>query len=270
MNSGRIFAAIVALGCVLVTTSPAQISRAGATHLDARQVVVSVYPSRLDGVYFGAKIRHKKKWVHFSTRFDPQSVSRWLESIDRMAPPVAGEKPWQSPVLPGLGGKEGIVLVVPERGDRYWLLQQLEDQPLLIKADRQFNDTLLVALGLAGLFSGIDSAAFASGLVAPMVTEPESCQVRIISIPRPHYPFRLAAEGIEGRVEMRYIVNPDGRVDPTSLEALWATHSEFISATKEALMQGRFRPAVLDGKPIRRQVYQAISFRPEGTPAVWH
>jgi hypothetical protein len=224
----------------------------------------------LDGVYFGAKISHEKKWVSFSTRFDPQSVSRWLKSVDGMVRPAAGEKPWQSPVLAGLGGQEGIVLVVPERGDRYWLLQRLEGEPLLIRADRLFNDTLLVALQVAMPFSGIDSGAFASGLVPPMVSEPESCMVRIISIPRPHYPFRLAAEGIEGRVEMRYIVNSDGRVDPTSLEALWATHAEFIPAVKEALMQGRFRPAVLDGKPIRRQVYQAMSFRREGTPAVWH
>jgi TonB family protein len=270
MNTTWFLAEVVVLGCTLVGTTGAQISLAGATHLDAREVVVSVYPNKLDGVHFLAKIRHKKKWAHFSTRLDPQLVSRWLESIDRMPPRGAEAQQWQSPVLAGLGGKEGIVLVVPAKGDRYWLLQQLEDQPLLIKADRQFNDTLLVALQVAMPFSGIDSVAFASGLVPPLVTEPESCLVRIISIPRPYYPFSLSSKGVEGRVEMRYIVNADGRVDTTSFEALWATHPEFITAAKDALKQGRFRPAVLDGKPIRRQVYQAISFRPDGTPAVWH
>jgi hypothetical protein len=48
------------------------------------------------------------------------------------------------------------------------------------------------------------------------------------------------------------------------------SHAEFIPAVMEALMKGRFRPARLNGKPIRRQVYQGVNFRERGAPAVWH
>jgi TonB family protein len=173
-------------------------------------------------------------------------------------------------VIAGMGGKEGIVLVIPKEGDRYWVLQQLDDKPLLIRADRKFSDTLLVALRAAVPFSGIDSAAFASGLVPPLVAEADSCAVRIIHIPTPHYPARMAVGRIQGRVEVRYIVQPDGRTDPASIEALWATHAEFIPSVIAALREGRFRPASLNGQPIRRQVYQGVSFRHEGRPALWN
>jgi TonB family protein len=269
-RAGRFITELVILGCVLVSTSQGQVSRPGATHLDAREVVVSVYPDSLDGVFFQAKIHHKKKWLEFVTRFDPRSVSRWLESIDRMTPPVAAEKQRQSSVLAGLGGKEGIVLVVPQKGDHYWLLQRLEDEPLLIRADRRFNDTLLVALRAAIPFSAMDSAAFASGLVPPLAVEPDSCGIRVIHIPVPQYPSRMVLEQIEGRVEVRYIVNADGRADSTSIEPLWATHPEFIQPVIQALKEGRFRPARSNGKPIRRQVYQGVSFRREGSQGMWH
>ena len=270
MNGGRLIAELVVLGSALITTTEAQVSRPGATHLDAREVVVSVFPDSLDGMLFRAKIKHKKKWIHFITRFDPQSVSAWLESVDRMSAASATQKQPQSPALAGLGGKEGIVLVLPEKGDRYWLLQRLDDEPLLIRADQKFNDTLLVALRAAVPYSALDSAAFASGLVPPLVAEPDSCGVRIIHSPAPHYPGRMMAERTQGRVEVRYIVEADGRVDPASIEPLWASHPEFIPAVKEALKEGRFHPALFNGRPIRRQVYQAVSFREHGSPEVWH
>ncbi len=246
----------------------AQVSQPGATHLDAREVVVSVYPSKLDGIYFEARIRHKKKWHHFRTRLNPESVGAWLKSVDGMPAPTG--KPEQSPVLAGMNGTQGIVLVRSERGDRHWVLQQLDNQPLHIQADRKFSDTLLVALRAAVPLSGIDSAAFASGLVPPLVPEADSCAVSIIHIPTPKYPAQLAMERIQGRVEMRYIVQADGRIDPASIEALWASHAEFIPPAAEALKQGRFRPAVLNGQPISRQVYQAISFREQGKRPRWN
>jgi hypothetical protein len=269
-NSGAAVAATLA--CLLVTPTEAQVSRPGATHLDTREVVVSVFPDSLDGVHFDARIRHKKKWVFFSARFNPRSVSSWLESVDRLGlseatPAVQGQP--QSPVLAGLGGNEGIVLVAPKKQERDWVLQRLDDEPLLIRADRRFNDTLLVALRAAIPFSGLDSAAFASGLVAATVTEPQSCSVRIIHQPAPHYPIRMAAEQIQGRVTVRYIVGADGRPEPSSIEWLWASHAEFIRPSVEAFAQSEFRPAVLNGHPIRRRVYQSVSFRQEGSPAVW-
>ena len=77
-------------------------------------------------------------------------------------------------------------------------------------------------------------------------------------------------ERIQGRVEMRYIVQADGRIDPASIEAMWASHAEFIPPAMEALKRGRFRPAVLNGQPIRRQVYQAVTFREQGKRPRWN
>jgi hypothetical protein len=264
MRAGRVLALSVGLGSVLAHQSAAQVSRPGVTHLDAQEVVVSVIPDSLDGVHFVAKIRHKKDWAFFRARFDPAAVISWLQAVEQLSQP-------QSPVLAGLGARHGVVLVVRDKGQRHWVLQTLEkEEPLSIRADRRFNDTLLVALRFAAELSGIDSAAFASGLAAPVEEQPDSLDPAVIKIPTPIYPARLASGGVRGLVLVRYVVGADGSTETGSIEPLWASHQEFIPPVEQALAQGRFRPARLNGQPVRRRVYQDIYFRQQGMEAGWN
>lgn len=264
MRAGRVLALSIGLGSVLAHQSAAQVSRPGVTHLDAQQVVVSVFSDSLSGVYFEAKVRHKKEWVFFHARFDPAAVIDWLQAVEQLSQP-------QSPVLAGLGGRHGVVLVAGDKGKRHWVLQTLEkEKPLSIQADRKFHDTLLTALRAAAELSAIDSAAFASGLSAPVEEQPDSLDPAIIKIPTPVYPARLASSGVRGLVLVRYVVGADGSTETGSIEPLWASHQEFIAPVEHALAQGRFRPARLNGQPVRRRVYQNIYFRQQGMRDGWN
>jgi outer membrane biosynthesis protein TonB len=151
------------------------------------------------------------------------------------------------------------------------VFQTLEkEDPLSIRADRRFNDTLLFALRSAAGRSGIDSAAFASGLAAPVEEQPDSLDPAVIKIPTPIYPARLASSGVRGLVLVRYVIGADGSTETGSIEPLWASHREFIPAVEDAVARGQFRPARLKGQPVRRRVYQYIYFRQQGMQPGWN
>jgi TonB family protein len=85
--------------------------------------------------------------------------------------------------------------------------------------------------------------------------------VTIVSQPRPVYPARLASRGRVGRVWMTYVISADGRVEQGSFLPLLSDDSLFTRAAIEALLRGRFRPAVSNGQPVPQRVFQVITFR---------
>jgi hypothetical protein len=85
--------------------------------------------------------------------------------------------------------------------------------------------------------------------------------VSVVSQPSPVYPSRLAAQNKAGRVWMSYVVSATGRPDGNSFVPLLSDDSLFTEAAKQALLRGRFQPAVLKGQPIPLRVFQVILFR---------
>lgn len=77
----------------------------------------------------------------------------------------------------------------------------------------------------------------------------------------PHYPALLSREGIGGLVVVEYVILANGRVAPSSLRVLGATHLAFSVAATEALMRARFRPGRRSGRPVAVLVRQTISFQ---------
>lgn len=65
-------------------------------------------------------------------------------------------------------------------------------------------------------------------------------------------PSSLAAVG--GKVQLRFIVGPDGQVEPGSVEVLAATASSLGEAAKKAVQKIAFVPATAEGKPVRAHV----------------
>jgi len=78
---------------------------------------------------------------------------------------------------------------------------------------------------------------------------------------RPAYPPRLRALGIEGEVEARVIVLPDGSVGGARL--VTSTHDDFTVAVHEALREARFHPARRRGEPVSSWVTVRLRFRLE-------
>jgi protein TonB len=79
--------------------------------------------------------------------------------------------------------------------------------------------------------------------------------------PAPRYPEVLKAAGVEGEVDVSFVVDTTGRADPASLRILKSTHDLFDAAVRSALPGMRFIPAEAGGRKVKQQVQQPFVFR---------
>lgn len=76
----------------------------------------------------------------------------------------------------------------------------------------------------------------------------------------PRYPRRAALEGIEGWVKIEFTVLEDGSVaDPVVTEA--KPGHIFNREAIRAILRWKFRPKLVDGKPVKQRASQTISFK---------
>ena len=85
--------------------------------------------------------------------------------------------------------------------------------------------------------------------------------VQVISQPQPRYPPVLASAGITGRVEMQFIVDTTGHVEPPSFKLLKTSHPAFGEPAREAILKSLIKPARFKGRPVRQLVQQAVAFK---------
>jgi protein TonB len=85
--------------------------------------------------------------------------------------------------------------------------------------------------------------------------------VQVISQPQPRYPPVLASAGITGRVEMQFIVDTTGHVEPPSFKIMKTSHPAFAEPAREAILKSVFKPAKFKGRPVRQLVQQAVAFK---------
>ncbi len=81
-----------------------------------------------------------------------------------------------------------------------------------------------------------------------------------IYAPLPKYPTMLRRAGVEGYVDLRYIVLTDGTVDPASIVVVESSNVRFEQGAVRAIRQARFRPGRVCGTPVRVLVEQRITF----------
>ena len=94
---------------------------------------------------------------------------------------------------------------------------------------------------------------FESQVEKPVMAAPGS--------PAPRYPEVLKAAGVEGEVDVSFVVDTTGRADPSSLRILKSTHNLFDAAVRSSLPGMRFIPAEVGGRKVWQQVQQPFVFR---------
>lgn len=99
-----------------------------------------------------------------------------------------------------------------------------------------------------------------NGRLAYDATEVES-QVAIETGMRPEYPASLRANGIEGRVTVEFVVDEKGKADPSTFRILSSTKDLFAQSVRRAVVQSRFKPASIAGKPVAQLVQQLFVFK---------
>lgn len=84
---------------------------------------------------------------------------------------------------------------------------------------------------------------------------------RLLSSHFPEYPRKLRAAGIEGRVVVRFIVEPDGSVSDPAVQG--SPPPELAALTLDAIRKWKFAPATKNGRPIRARIQQPFLFQME-------
>lgn len=74
------------------------------------------------------------------------------------------------------------------------------------------------------------------------------------------YPPHLQETGVSGTVTLRFIVLASGAVDPESVRVVYSTHPDFTAAATMAIRILQFRPAQVNGQPVRVWVEQPLMF----------
>ena len=82
----------------------------------------------------------------------------------------------------------------------------------------------------------------------------------MLSGPLPVYPPALKEVGIEGSVQLRYVVGIDSLADKNSLVVVRSTNRAFEGPALDAIKQAKFRPARIKGKAVQQLVEQVVRF----------
>jgi protein TonB len=84
--------------------------------------------------------------------------------------------------------------------------------------------------------------------------------VRPISQPTPRYPPVMQQAGIDGRVELQFVVDTTGHAELGSIKVIRSTNKAFDEPAKETIRKSVFKPARIRGKAVRQLVLQAVTF----------
>jgi len=205
-------------------------------------------------------------FVYLDQTFEPADVARWVASAESLLA-VPASAPARRPLT--LVGRDSSLLVVAwgesmSQPSRAYLAiyprpDSTDSKPLDVGIDtadlRSFLDTLGAKARLSHVAPNLP-ARDARVLSANAVGE----KPEILSGPPATYPEQLRLRGIQGWVLLQAVVDTQGRVEPASLRVISYTDPGFMPVARAQLLQTRFRPARLDGQPVRVLVRVPINF----------
>lgn len=82
----------------------------------------------------------------------------------------------------------------------------------------------------------------------------------LIAMPALKYPELLREAGAEGSVVLEFVVNADGRAEPSTIHVLRSAHPLFDQPSIDAMRHALFRPARVNGRPVRILVRIPLNF----------
>ena len=83
----------------------------------------------------------------------------------------------------------------------------------------------------------------------------------------PIYPDSLWRTRTPGRVVVELVVEPDGSFEESTLRVVSSTHPGFTTAVRIALVEAKFRPGQVDGRPVRQLIHLPFVFSADSATA---
>ena len=78
---------------------------------------------------------------------------------------------------------------------------------------------------------------------------------------RTSYPEALRRAGVNGTVQVEFVVGVDGKVEGSSIEIIAASPPALGPAAKSAVEKFTFKPGQVNGKPVRTRVAIPLVYR---------
>jgi periplasmic protein TonB len=113
--------------------------------------------------------------------------------------------------------------------------------------------------GAGGAGDGPPTGTFSANLVDRRAAL--SNQSHVVRVLERLYPPGLKASGIEGSVQVQFVVSAEGRVDMSTVQVLSATDPQFTDATVQALKDFRFTPARKGNHNVRMLTMVPIEWK---------
>ena len=89
---------------------------------------------------------------------------------------------------------------------------------------------------------------------APKIKSPAAAQAAI------ERSFPSGLKSVGGRVQLTFVVEPSGKVDPASVQVVVASVSQLGEAAKKAVQAIEFHPGKIDGRAVRTAVQFPIVY----------
>ncbi|MBL0939846.1 MAG: energy transducer TonB [Gemmatimonadaceae bacterium] len=120
--------------------------------------------------------------------------------------------------------------------------------------------TLLLAGPLASTAAAQDDKVYPmSELTNPPKLSSATLAARLI---QESYPADLKSRGVGGMVELQFVVDSKGKVEPTSVEVVDATQTALGEAAKKVVAKLEFAPGKLNGSAVKTKVVLPIIYKP--------
>ncbi|HKV70011.1 MAG TPA: energy transducer TonB [Gemmatimonadales bacterium] len=237
-------------------------------------VNVAVLPDTLAGVsvwIFSSRTYDPSHHIQYGGTFEPKDVPSWARRADSLLAdslPIADTAKWMSAptIVSSTGGLLGWQRI-HKKGQ--WQNRALlafypapvshgaEREPveldLSLPDAREFLDSMVSKAAVSRFVP--DTTRFGLADIAHVQSKPE-----VISGPPPRYPQSLRDNGIQGTVWIQVIVDTAGHPEPHTLRVLMSDDPGFEQEATRAILGTRFKPARVDGKPVRVLVVIPVNF----------
>jgi protein TonB len=116
--------------------------------------------------------------------------------------------------------------------------------------------------GVADGIPGLPGPGITEGVIgtASYTVDQVDEPAEVIGGPPPAYPDVLRSVGVEGVVQLQFVVGSDGRVEPRTIRVVRSSNPAFEANAVAGIAKIVFRPARVRGTPVRQLVTQNIRF----------
>ncbi len=137
--------------------------------------------------------------------------------------------------------------------------------PMMLPSVRRILVPAIVGALLAGPLAGTaaaqdDKVYPISELTNPPKLTSTALAARLI---QESYPADLKSRGVGGMVELQFVVDAKGKVDPASVEVLDATQTALGEAAKKVVSRLDFSPGKVSGNAVKTRVVLPIIYKPQ-------